>query len=143
MTNDIKPIDPSKSNITTEASKVTAKQFVRANELVYPDLYKKEQFRQASWSFNLVFGTMASAAITILLSVPLYLTGNVPAAKAATTAGGLLCGVITCTRKLYKDTNDRAERLNDIPSYDAEKESLDGDKDKLNPITPSSLDHTS
>lgn len=143
MTNDIQPINPSKSNITTEASKVTAKQFVRVDELAYPDLYKKERIRQASWSFNLVFGVMASAAITILLSVPLYLTGNVPAATAATTAGGLLCGVITSGRKLYKDTNDRAERLNDTPLYDAEKASLDGDKDKLNPITPSSSDRTS
>ena len=79
------------------------------NELPHTDPYKNERIRQAKWSFNFLLGLASLAPITLLISISLYLTGNVPAATQATAAGGALGGVIVVGRKLYKDTNDRLD----------------------------------
>jgi hypothetical protein len=80
------------------------------NELPHTDSYKNERIRQAKWSFNFLLGLTSLVPITLLISISLYLTGNVPAAtQAATAAAGTLTGVIVVGRKLYKDTNDRLD----------------------------------
>jgi hypothetical protein len=79
------------------------------NELPHTDPYKNERIRQAKWSFNFLLGLTSLVPITLLISISLYLTGNVPAATQATVAGGTLTGVIVVGRKLYKDTNDRLD----------------------------------
>jgi hypothetical protein len=93
------------------------------NELPHSDPYENERIRQAQWSFNFTLGLIA---LTPLISVPLYLTGNVP---AATAAGVPLSGVIVVGRKLYKDANDR---LDNTAKNSTEKASASKDKEESN-----------
>ncbi len=71
--------------------------------------YEMERLRQAKTSFNLAFVLTAGSSIISLITVLLFLSGNVSAA-VATTAGGLAYGAINvCCLKFYKDANDRLD----------------------------------
>lgn len=100
------PVKANNLPINLEYRKKSEKSFP-LNELPHSDRYKNERIRQAQWSFNFLNFLFGLAALTSLISIPLYLTGNVP---AAATAGVPLTGVIAVGHKLYKDANDRLDK---------------------------------
>lgn len=69
----------------------------------------QERRRQASASFNLVYGLMTVSAIIGISGVMLLFSGNV-SVGAFTAAGGAVYGTVsTSWLKLAKDANDRLD----------------------------------
>jgi hypothetical protein len=84
------------------------------NSSFSPDLeidIDRERIRQARWGFNLVAGFVGLSIASIVVGVILFLIGNLTQGSRIAIGGFSATTVGSLCMRLYRETNDRLDRL--------------------------------
>ena len=71
----------------------------------------QQRIRQASWAFNLAFVFIGAGSALTLVSFTLLLTGHTSEGKCMTVGGLGSTAIGGCCIWLYRDTNNRLDRM--------------------------------